>query len=167
MGEVNEWQHGLRTPREEIAFTARPKIQSQSQIFRYGGSIFCLAHRPNFSDIFNLCLHWVSVVRALVHSLSRSNLFSLIFSASDSFPQFAFNHIVLKSKWKKKSTSAAQALCWFLDNHLDFFFNLFGSKYVGFVLTIKCCALQTMSRCWYAKIRIFLQIEYHLIFWDV
>ena len=28
--------HGLRTPREQIAFTARPKIQSQSQIFRYG-----------------------------------------------------------------------------------------------------------------------------------
>ena len=28
--------HGLRMPREEIAFTARPKIQSQSQIFRYG-----------------------------------------------------------------------------------------------------------------------------------
>ena len=25
--------HGLRTPREDIAFTARPKIQSQSQIF--------------------------------------------------------------------------------------------------------------------------------------
>ena len=55
--------HGLRTPREEIAFTARPKIQSQSQIFRYGGRIFCLPHRPNFSDIFDLCLHWVSVVR--------------------------------------------------------------------------------------------------------
>ena len=31
--------HGLRTPREEIAFTARPKIQSESQIFRYGQSI--------------------------------------------------------------------------------------------------------------------------------
>ena len=58
------YRHGLRTPREEIAFTARPKIQSQSQIFRYGGSIFCLPHRPNFSDIFDLCLHWVSVVRA-------------------------------------------------------------------------------------------------------
>ena len=55
--------HGLRTPREEIAFTAQPKIQSQSQIFRYGQSIFCLSHRPNFSDIFDLCLHWVSVVR--------------------------------------------------------------------------------------------------------
>ena len=55
--------HGLRTPREEIAFTARPKIHSHSQIFRYGGSIFCLPHRPNFSDIFDLCLHWVSVVR--------------------------------------------------------------------------------------------------------
>ena len=55
--------HGLRTPREEISFTARPKIQSQSQIFRYGGSIFCLPHWPKFSDIFDLCLHWVSVVR--------------------------------------------------------------------------------------------------------
>ena len=54
--------HGLRTPRKEIAFTARPKIQSQSQIFRYGQSIFCLPHRPNLSDIFDLCLHWVSVV---------------------------------------------------------------------------------------------------------
>ena len=57
--------HGLRTPREEIAFTARPKIQSQ--IFRYGGSIFCLPHRPNFSDIFDLCLHWVSVVRGIYY----------------------------------------------------------------------------------------------------
>jgi len=55
----------LRTPREEIAFTARPKIQSQSQIFRYGQSIFCLPHRPNFSVIFDLCIHWVSVVRVL------------------------------------------------------------------------------------------------------
>ena len=55
--------HGLRTPREEIAFTEWPKIQSQSQIFRYGGSIFCLPHRPDFSDIFDLCIHWVSVVR--------------------------------------------------------------------------------------------------------
>ena len=55
--------HGLRTPREKIAFTARPKIHSHSQIVWYGGSIFCLPHRPNFSDIFDLCLHWVSVVR--------------------------------------------------------------------------------------------------------
>ena len=56
--------HGLRTPREEIAFTERPKIQSQSQSFRYGQSIFCLPHQPNFSGIFDLCLHWVSIVRA-------------------------------------------------------------------------------------------------------
>ena len=61
--ELNCPTHGLRTPREEIAFTARPKIHSHSQIFRYGGSIFCLPHRPNFSDIFDLSLHWVSVVR--------------------------------------------------------------------------------------------------------
>ena len=61
----NGTSHGLWTPREEIAFTARPKIQSQSQIFGYGRSIFCLPHRPNFSDIFDLCLHWVSVVRGM------------------------------------------------------------------------------------------------------
>jgi hypothetical protein len=60
--------HGLRTPSEDISFTARPKIQSQSQIIRYGQSIFCLPHRPNFSDIFDLCLHWVSVVRDLTHT---------------------------------------------------------------------------------------------------
>ena len=61
--------HGLRTPREEIAFTARPKIHSHSQFFRYCGSLFCLPYRPDFSDIFDLCLHWVSVVRGLSHSL--------------------------------------------------------------------------------------------------
>ena len=51
----------LWTPRDEITFTARPKIHSNSQICRYGRSIFCLPHQPNFSVIFDLCLHWVSV----------------------------------------------------------------------------------------------------------
>ena len=41
---VHRVKHGLRTPREDIAFTARPKILSQSQIFRYGRSIICLTH---------------------------------------------------------------------------------------------------------------------------
>ena len=59
---LNGFIHGLRMPREKIVFTARPKIRSHSQIFRYGRSIFCLPHRPNFSDIFDLCLHWVSLV---------------------------------------------------------------------------------------------------------
>ena len=58
--------YGLRTPSKEIAFTAQPKIQSQSQIFRYIQSIFCLPHRPKFSDFFDLCL-WVSVVRGSIH----------------------------------------------------------------------------------------------------
>ena len=62
MLEVHSFNHGLRTPREEIAFTARPKIQSQSQIFRYGQ----VCHiGPIFSDIFDLCLHWASVVHVL------------------------------------------------------------------------------------------------------
>ena len=64
--------HGLRMPREEIAFTALPKIQSQSQIFRYGRSIFCLPHRTNFSDIFIGCLMvdrisvWLNTMRAMM-----------------------------------------------------------------------------------------------------
>ena len=29
----------------------------------YGQSIFCLPHRPKISDFFDLCLHWVPVVR--------------------------------------------------------------------------------------------------------
>ena len=61
--------HRLRTPGEEIAFTARPKIQFQSQIFRYGRSIFCLPHWPKFSDFFDLYLHCVSVVRAMDHKI--------------------------------------------------------------------------------------------------
>ena len=69
----NRLMHGLRTPREEIAFAARPKIQSQSQIFRYGRSIFCLPHQPNFSDILDLCLHWVSAVRGINDYLPRSS----------------------------------------------------------------------------------------------
>ena len=51
--------HGLWTPGEENAFTAQPKINSQSQVFRYGRSIFCLPHRPKFSDFFDFCLYWV------------------------------------------------------------------------------------------------------------
>ena len=57
--------HGLRRPRDKIAFTAWPKIQSQSQIFRYCRSIICLPHRPN---VFDLCLHWVSVVRDYIYT---------------------------------------------------------------------------------------------------
>ena len=60
-------------PGEEIAFTARPKINSHSQMFRYGRSIFCLPHRPKFSDFFGLCLHWVSVVRGTEHRTWEEN----------------------------------------------------------------------------------------------
>ena len=62
--------HELRMPREEIAFTARTKLQSQSHFFRYGHSIFCLPHRPNFSYIFDLYFHWVSVVRGSFRSMA-------------------------------------------------------------------------------------------------
>ena len=57
--------HKLQTPSEEIAFTAQPKIKSQSQILSYSQSMFCLPHRPKISDFFDLCLHWVSLLRGL------------------------------------------------------------------------------------------------------
>ena len=60
--EITDYGHP-----EEITFTARPKIHSHSQIYRYGRSIFCLPQRPKFSDIFDLCLRWVSVVREHGH----------------------------------------------------------------------------------------------------
>jgi hypothetical protein len=104
-------KHGLRTPREEIAFTARPKIQSQSQIFRYCGSIFCLPHRPNFSDIFDLCLHWVSVVRDFIPVIWKD---------------FFFNFIVFLTKfdWIARSDTSRQQisqpniklLAWFFES---------------------------------------------------
>merc|ERR1712051_747036 len=47
------------------SLSARPKIKSQSQIFRYGQSIIRLLHRPKFSDFFDLYLHWVFIVRGL------------------------------------------------------------------------------------------------------
>ena len=59
---ISTTDYGLRTPGEEIAFTARPKIHSHSQIFRYSRSIFYLPHRPKFSGFFDLCLHWVYLI---------------------------------------------------------------------------------------------------------
>ena len=89
--------HGLRTSGEEIAFTERPKIKSQSQIFRYGLSIFCLPHRPKFSDFFDFCLHWVSIVRGfsdIILSLAIIN----VAQHRDSHLQFYFHFIVVNSK---------------------------------------------------------------------
>ena len=66
--------HGLRTPGEEMVFTARSKINPHSQIFRYSRSIFCMPHRTKISDFFYSCLHWVSVVRVWHHRDSWGRL---------------------------------------------------------------------------------------------
>ena len=78
MGPSHMWRyktnHGLRTPGEEITFTVQPKIKSQSQIYSHGQSIICLPHGPKFSGFFDLCLHWVSVVRETNHRPYRKHL---------------------------------------------------------------------------------------------
>ena len=77
----------LWTPGEKITFTAQQKIKSQSQIYSYGGSIFCLPNRLKFSGFFDLCLHWVSVLRVLIYYKHLEDYFSLDMAA----PKLAFD----------------------------------------------------------------------------
>ena len=94
------YTHGLRTPREEKSFTARPKIHSHSQIFRYGRSIFCLPLRPNFSDIFDLCLHWLSViVRAMAHYIKSLHLILGLALRKFNHPWLISKELFLQKRW--------------------------------------------------------------------
>ena len=106
--------HGLRTPREEIAFTARPKIQSQSQIFRCGRSIFCLPHRPNVSDFFDLCLHWVSVVRGLRIRLrlSFSTSFRILYVIGTFIILFCLSWLYSLYSWKDDNLLSILLIVW-------------------------------------------------------
>ena len=70
-------------------FTAWPKIQSQSQIFRHSQRIFCLPHRTKFSDIFGLCLYCVSIVRGACDYLQ------LIYSKFVALTQLLVPQVVL------------------------------------------------------------------------
>ena len=72
---TNNFNDGLRIPGEEITSTAQLKIHSHSQIVRNSRNIFCLPHRPKWSDFFDICLHWVSLVRVSPYARSRSLLF--------------------------------------------------------------------------------------------
>ena len=63
-----------RNPERSESKDSKGKVDSYdgcNSIFRYDRSIFCLPHWPNFSDIFDLCIHWVSVVRGSVHCESQ------------------------------------------------------------------------------------------------
>ena len=81
--------------RPEIASTAQPKIQSQSQIFSYGRSIFCLPHGPKISDFFDLCLHWVSVVRDHKHTFALQESYFKNPELLATFTGFGNSNIVL------------------------------------------------------------------------
>ena len=52
--------------------------------------IFYLPHRPKFSDIFGLCLHWVSVVRARYYC----NWWNIECTYFRLFPQFLHRRIL-------------------------------------------------------------------------
>ena len=141
--------HGLRTPREEIAFTASPKIQSQYQIFRYGRSIFCLSHRPNFSDIFDLCLHWVSVVLDYYNANKKMTLIQQKTRLIDSIkgyratqyitidydPQFAGINLQLS----QSATTPRRLNLVCPDVCIN---NLFGFPSIGFLLNHSVCLIR-------------------------
>ena len=104
--------HGLLTPREEITFTAaRPKIQSQSQSFMFGRSIFFLPHRPNFSDIFDLCLQWVSVVRASSATDCNKNKNLNFIGFSQALNELCWT--IFSESWKGQTVDAAKGPCKF------------------------------------------------------
>ena len=90
--------HGLRTPREEIAFTARPKIHSHSQIFRYGGSIFCLPHRPIFRYLWFMpslgsVVRWSRDILDLWYSYLQNTFYRLSCNPSNQFNQVT-KHVI-------------------------------------------------------------------------
>ena len=58
--------HGLRTPGEEIAFTARPKFTPTPKFLGTAEAYFVCHIGPSFQNFFDLCLHWVSVVRVIL-----------------------------------------------------------------------------------------------------
>ena len=65
-------------------------------MFRYGQSIFCLPLWPKFSDIFDLCLHWVSVVRDQPYFPSmcmvcRKPEFAISLSSEEKYHKFNFS----------------------------------------------------------------------------
>ena len=72
--DVNTIDHRLRTPREEIAFTAlHGWIFTPTPKFLGTIEAYFVCHiGPNFSDIFDLCLHCVSAVRAIDQGLLES-----------------------------------------------------------------------------------------------
>ena len=96
----NSSKHGLRTPGEEIGFTAWPKIKSQSQIYRYDRSIFCLPHQPKISGFFDLCLHWVFAVRAFCMYLIDVGYNTLHWLKTKDFPAFWVALVARKSLLK-------------------------------------------------------------------
>ena len=44
------------------------KLNPNPKFLGMAEAYFCLPHRPNFSDFFDLCRHWVSVVRGFIYA---------------------------------------------------------------------------------------------------
>ena len=88
-------------PDEENAFTAKPKINSHSQIFRHGRRIFCLPHQPKFSDLFDYayigCPQFVISSHQILSLEHRNNKFKIRCQKI-----ICFVITYLNQKWKKK-----------------------------------------------------------------
>ena len=87
---VHSRKHTGSTHHFSQSFTSS-KIHSHSQIFWYGGSIICLPHRPNFLSIFDLCLHWVSVVRGLHLQMGTAQKKKIIIKTAIKLKCFLYN----------------------------------------------------------------------------
>ena len=71
--------------------------------FKYGWCIFCLPHRTNFSDIFELCLHRVSVFRENKKYSMAENWWSMakyhLFTKGSAFRLLYFAVLILSLFW--------------------------------------------------------------------
>ena len=105
-------QHTATYARWGIAFTARLKIKSQSQIFKYGRSIFCMPHRPQISDFFESCLTpartlFISGLKSRVMKLPFLSLKIMVKSGLEFIWRWVFETMLIgTSKYSAKKKSA-------------------------------------------------------------
>ena len=64
-----ETEHGLRMPERGNCLDCTVEKQVPFPNFRHFRSIFCLPLMSTFSDFFDLCLHWLSIVRETEHEI--------------------------------------------------------------------------------------------------
>ena len=65
--KIEDWPTDYRRPVRKSTSLHCPKSTPTAKFLGTAEAYFCLPHQLKFSDFFDLCLHWVSIVRDLAH----------------------------------------------------------------------------------------------------